>query len=342
MQHFGMQSVNDSPVVNVYTGQANDIHAKKDYVINQVKSFIEIHVVTHVTELSQQAPTSNDLQCRFCGKRYVRPSALSKHEEEKHDFKASSDGIITNDAAKKGETKKDEHKAKKDDGVYNYTHVTLVLLLLRVNFNDAVKLGDGKRVLRLYKFFCLYYKVSNCPKYAFATLHLQAQVNCLLSPRLAYSLTWNRFVNHQGKLDTNFPMDMDVEHDNKAFKSDIHSFKGEITDKSIARVSHSTEPTDAIISSYDKCTRVRKPSGKHTVMTTDDDIMTLVEHLQEGEVYRKIPGRYHNAFPSMKHDILTELDNDDLKKWISKSLKKFSRKHFCAGPMGRVHLFLMS
>ena len=107
-----------------------------------------------------------------------------------------------------------------------------------------------------------------------------------------------------------------------------YSFKGEITDKSIARVSHSTEPTDAIFSAFDKSTHVRKPSGKHTKMSTEDDIMALVDHLQEGDLYSTIPGRHHTAFPEMNHNCLAALDLDNLKSWISKSLKKFSRKHF--------------
>ena len=92
------------------------------------------------------------------------------------------------------------YNVKKNDHLRQSRHS----ILLHMNHNDAIKLGDGERVMRLNKFFCLYYKVSGCPKYAFATLHLQAQVDCLLSPRLAHSLTWNRFVNLQGKVDTNF------------------------------------------------------------------------------------------------------------------------------------------
>ena len=42
-------------------------------------------------------------------------------------------------------------------------------------------------------------------------------------------------------------MDKEIEHDNLAFKTDIHSFKGEITDRSIARVSHSTGATNEIL-----------------------------------------------------------------------------------------------
>ena len=59
-------------------------------------------------------------------------------------------------------------------------------------------------------------------EYAFATLEFFARISCMLTPRLAYSLTWNRFVNHSGKVDANHPMDLDLEHDNKYFKNDIY------------------------------------------------------------------------------------------------------------------------
>ena len=160
------------------------------------------------------------------------------------------------------------------------------MLLLRENHNDAIRLGDGERVVRLYKVYTLFFKISKCPKYALATLELQAQLNCLLTPRMAYSLTWNRFVNHKGQVDSNHPMDLDLEHDNKYFKTDIHSFRGEITDKSITRVSRSVEGSQAVLSSFDKSSSVAKPSGRHTQLSTKDDVLTLVEHLVQAQVFK--------------------------------------------------------
>lgn len=317
LHHFNMETLAEDPRKNIYTGDPNDKQTKQTYVKEVLKSFIEDHVVANVPELSQKAPTSNDLKCRFCDRRYIRPSALKNHEEKEHNFSA-----VQHNSGNQPPTE------NALDKVYNYTHQALLLLLLRLNHEDAIKLADGGRILRLNKFFCLFYKISKCPKYAIATLHLQAQVNCLLSPRLAHSLTWNRFVNHQGKIDSNLPMDKEVEHDNLAFKTDIHSYKGEITDKSIARVSHSTSPTDEILSGFDKCTQIRKPSGKHTEVSTEGDISALVEQFLEADLYRKIPGRKHSAFPEMKHNLLTDLNVNELKSWISNSLKKFSRKHF--------------
>ena len=76
------------------------------------------------------------------------------------------------------------------------------------------------------------------------------------------------------------------------------------------------------------CTQIWKPSGKHTEVSTEGDISALVEQFLEADLYRKIPGRKHSAFPEMKHNLLTDLNVDELKSWIFNSLKKFSRKHF--------------
>ena len=316
MNHHGMQSLDGEPTVNKYNGLLNDPEGKKQHVCTVIRSFIEQHVINQVPEMNTTAPISNDLTCRFCKRKYVQAPVLRKHEEKKHGFKPTAIEMA------------DEIQSGGSDKVYNYTHQVLILLLLRLNHNNAISLGDGERIIRLYKFFCLYFKVSNCPKYAIATLQLLVQVNCLLSPRLAYSLTWNRFVNNQGHVDTNFPMDLSVEHDNKAFKNDIHSFRGEITDKSIARVSKSVEPTNTILASYDKTTCVKTPSGKYLLKSTEEDILLLVDHLQHLKIYAQIPGRKHSAFPNMPHNLLGEIEPEKLKGWISTRLRKFSKKHF--------------
>ena len=153
-------------------------------------------------------------------------------------------------------------------------------------------------------------------------LHLQAQVNCLLTPRMSYSLIWNRFLNHPGAIDTNHAMDLDIEHDNKSFKNDCHFYRGEITDKSIDRESRSMEKSDAILYNFDKITSVKKPSGRHTRMSTEEDVMLPVEHIKPADVFQKKTGRLHKAFPDIKHNCLEQLDMDKLKDWISNSLTK--------------------
>lgn len=246
-----MASLDAEPSVKLFDGPATDTAAKKAYVLMTVTSFVEKHVMNEIPQLSTDAPTSNELCCRYCGKKYIRPSFLKQHEERQHGHVGQPQLLPTTSTAK-------------EDYVYNYTHNVLVLPLLRRNHNDAIHLGDGARVINFYKFFYLFYKISNCPKYVYATVELLAQVNCLLSPRMAYSLTWNRTVNHKGKKDTNHSMDLDLEHDNKSFKTDGHTSKGEITDKTITRISRSTASADEILLNYDSNTAVRRLSGRHT------------------------------------------------------------------------------
>ena len=211
MQHHGMECMEymeDTPTKNLYEESEIDAEKKTMHVHEVIKSFIEEHVVNQVPELSRVVQVSNAMECRFCGKKYVQKTAPQNHEKNKHDFTVENSGNSNNGNAP-------------ENRVYNYTHTALVLLLLRLN-HDAIRLADGERIRRLYKLFCLYFKTSKCPKYAYAMLHYQAQVNCLLSPRLAHSLVWNRFVNTKGLSDTNYPMDLYVEHDNETFKDDIH------------------------------------------------------------------------------------------------------------------------
>jgi hypothetical protein len=322
--HFGMATVDDECTRNVYGGLPVDKDSKKEFAMKVISDFLDEHVTYSIPELpaNAQLSTGSNLKCSVCGKPYKRLSALKKHEEEKHDIREEHDI---------GEMQRhfpNEKVQCEEDKVKNYTHQLLVMLLLRFNHNDAIKLGDGPRLIRIYKYFCLYFKVSRCPKYAFAMLQLQAQVNCLLSPRLAHSLIWNRFVNHHGKVDTNHPMDLEIEHDNKSFKTDCKSFRGEITEKTTKRVGRSTRPSDDILHNFDNTTQVKKPSGKHTMMSVDEDVHALVEHLLPANVFSNIPGRAHSAFESMPNNLLDCIDCEKLKKWIGQSLKKFSKKHY--------------
>ena len=313
LYHFGMTTVDSEPTKNCYEGPPNHSPSKEEYVRKSVRSFIDEHVMNGFREIDLNSTVvEHKLICRYCGKEYARPTYLKKHEEKKHGHLGTSD---------------DENNTG-EDYVYNYTHQVLVLLLLQMNHNNAINLGDGARVVRLYKFFYLYFKISSCPKYAYATLELLAQVNGLLTPRMAYSLTWNRFVNHQGQMDSNQPMDLDLEHDNKRFKNDICSYRGEITERSVNRVSRSVESTDEIVENYDKKTTVRKPSGRHTQKSTKDDVMIIVQQLQAERVYDRIPGRCHSAFPKIKNDLLDSLDMGKFKVWVTKSIKTFSKKHY--------------
>jgi len=85
------------------------------------------------------------------------------------------------------------------DGVSQYASAVLNDGLLLLEFKDAIREGDGPRILRCYKALLLYYcfaKHYNYCKEAFRTL---ATVNALATPRVAQQITWSRVVNVNGR-----------------------------------------------------------------------------------------------------------------------------------------------
>ena len=145
LHHFGMENVDDKPTQNTYTWQQIDADAKKTYVNKVIKSFVQQHVVHNIPQVQAESKKLVSLSCQVCNKKYIHSHALSKHEGKVHGLQQNSN-YNTNPFNPASE------QAKEQDMVYNYTHQTLVLLLLRLYHNNAIKLGDGERVLRLQIF----------------------------------------------------------------------------------------------------------------------------------------------------------------------------------------------
>ena len=74
------------------------------------------------------------------------------------------------------------------DGILDYSQEVLTLSFLYAEFDDAIREGDGGRVIRCWKFLLLFYKASNRTNYAVEALNLLAQFYILLPPRLAQQL----------------------------------------------------------------------------------------------------------------------------------------------------------
>ena len=101
-----------------------------------------------------------------------KPSSAGSHLKLKHGVDFSTEPMVEH--PKQGEVK--------EDCVCNYACVRLSLGMLILNFNDAVKEGDGKRILRCWKYMLLLFKGHGHNKYALAALRLLANTKALLPP----------------------------------------------------------------------------------------------------------------------------------------------------------------
>ena len=96
--------------------------------------------------------------------------------------------------------------------VYDYACEALGLGLLIMDFKDAVREGDGNRIMSLWKYLLLLFKASGRKNYAIEALTLLSQYSIILPPNLAEQLKWSRFVNMHGRPGHNISCDLHMEY----------------------------------------------------------------------------------------------------------------------------------
>ena len=251
------------------------------------------------------------IYCKICGKVYMNAVNLQKHMRQKHKFESFKEDSTS-------------APSSEEDNLQRYTIVSLVLGLIVLDFNDARKMGDGERLIRLYKLILLLFKIDGRTKYSYYTYQLLCQVYYLLPEYMAHDLCYNRFVNNAGKADTNVKIDRDVEHYNKKFKLDCKDFHGKITSNSIERSSNSYQSVDEILRNFDKTAKIHSSSGQHVKLNQDEDTMKLSKQFISHRIFDIVQGRRHSTFPKYPKNIFQLVDIPELKQWMASKIKKFS------------------
>ncbi|XP_072166071.1 uncharacterized protein [Diadema setosum] len=316
LHYFGMSEVNGEPTKNIF--RLEEHGDQKNYAETVMTGFVNTYMLTSSVDMRMEEQL---FHCSVCEKKYVSRQGLLKHRRNVHH------GVPTNKPDHDIPSNKPDHGVSvMQDGVLNYAKCALGMCMIALNFNDARQMGDGDRLIRLYKLMMLHCKVSNKPKYSFQMLRLLAQVKCFLTPRLAYELTWNRSVNTKGKAGCNVELDRTMEHQNRIFKEHCRGMRGKVTQKSVDRVSRSAQEAHKLLASLDTQMEVKKPSSKRQE-TKKPDVSSLAMALHQENIFEEIPGRNHSKFPDFPVSILSKLSLPDLHKWISSSLKVLSRQN---------------
>ena len=311
LNFFGMHNVTDEPQHNCFKFQVH--HDRNVYVMQTMKEILDKYVIPSNDELSSQAP---QFQCKQCTKSYKSKSGLRKHITAKHGTSTTQVHVTTSS----------DESTDRDD-VFNYARSAASMGLLALNFTDARRLGDGERLMRLYKYLLPHFKVAGKHKYSFHVLRLLAQVHCFLSPQLSHSLVWNRFVNKTGRVTGNIEVDREMEHHNRVFKTQCKALRGKISAKSVERVSHSAQVINEILCGVDEQTSLKRQSGKHATPDNKKDVVALAMEMVSSKIYEHHPGRQSFSFPGYPPSLLGDLNVPDMLKWIQATLKTQSRRH---------------
>lgn len=221
---------------------------------------------------------------------------------------------------------KDSITKLKDD-MYNYNCALLTDGFLFLNFLDAIREGDGERLMTQYKYMMLYCKAdgTGSTKYALECLYQFFMIHALLSPRDSERFKWNRSVNNHCRVGTNIPLDLDVEHSNNFLKQCIKNLGPNVSEQAVTRICKAEACTRAIVANIDRSVNQISSSGEHATTSLDKDIDTIVKRIHENDVFSPHEdGRSYKEFFDFTRDRLENLSLSDMSKWINMHKRKMS------------------
>ena len=236
--------------------------------------------------------------------------SLTKEEKKRVLFE-SIDKIVQKctDIALPSNQRPNYQSAARTDGVQEYAKEFLSLALLHEEFEDAIREGDGLRVLRT--------------NYSIEALVLLSHYHLFLSPRLAEQLAWSRFINTHGWPGYNIPCDLHMEHINRSCKTAVRSLGANITPKAIVRVGRCIAPLMSATHQFDKECGVRAVQGRHSTASFRKDLQLVVKELVEkSKVFKHLPGRRHDSFKSIKGSMINKLSKDELTYWMKNTIQR--------------------
>lgn len=112
---------------------------------------------------------------------------------------------------------------KPEDSIFDYGCLHLRLGLVVRDAEDAVKEGDGDRLMRVWTFLTLLFCLNGANKYALGGLRVQASILGLFTPKDAHRIKWNCFAGLLERPGRKISRDLRLEQYNKVAKGDIRA-----------------------------------------------------------------------------------------------------------------------
>lgn len=201
------------------------------------------------------------------------------------------------------------------DRVLLYASELLTLGLLWMSFYDAIREGDGKRIVRVWKFLLISFRATRHHNYAKEAFNLLMQVEYLCSERTKAQILWGRFINTAGRQGCNMPCDLFMEHLNRRLKGVIRNIGANVTKSSLTRASRSVNIIEQVCQTLLAEVGHKQDSNYHCVPRFEQDLTTVVTVLTDAKVFCKIPKRQHCSF-KFKHGLFVTCSKEEIKDWI--------------------------
>ncbi len=256
-------------------------------------------------------------------KKYVDVTVPS--DEKELDVRSRSGKKVKKGRKGKGKTDRGMNEV---DNIREYAQDVLTLGLLYLEFCDAIKEGDGSRILRCWRYLLLVYRASHRTNYAIEAFTLLAHEKYILSPRMALQLKWSRTINTHGRPGKNIPCDLHLEHLNRECKTALSGLGSNITDRAVQRIGRCIRTTTSMLENFDIQNGIPTQSSYHTRRSSVADINKIVQQLtQSSKVFQENLGRKHRAFPNFHRNLLRTVCMPTLKQWMSEQFRKLPVYH---------------
>ncbi|CAH1242404.1 Hypp6665 [Branchiostoma lanceolatum] len=331
LDHFRMDNPTDEPE-NLIPSCVREgtKEEKRKWFNDQVTEIVDKFI------MSEEQINLADLQDGVA--RAVRPRQRERHSCREPGcprtfvyVKCWLDHEITEHGLDFGEQNQQEESTSKPppcDYKKQHTEARLSFGLFLEDMLDAIREGDGERLMRLYRVALLYYHAYGHTQYSYSTLLLTVQLNAVLTPAMAHRLTWNRFYNGKGGKGKNIPLDLHLEHMNNFLKSFLKGLGPNLTERSANRISRSLGCLKDILQRTDEELGVLTPSGYHHKGNLTQNIHSLVAVIREADLFTYTPGRAFSAFPAFSRNLFAKIKFDKMWDWIKDRLKLWAPRYF--------------
>ncbi len=208
-----------------------------------------------------------------------------------------------------------------EDRVLEYAKELISVGSLSAEFADAIKQGDGERVIRCWRYLMVIFHNSNRKNYAKEAVLLLHQHQYLLSPQLSERLMYDRFINVRGMHGSNISADLHMEHLNRILKNGIESLASNKNEKPILTLGKAIGTIGPVLSNFDTINDVDHHKTRHKPDAMKKEILKVTSCIHKLKLFHSTPGRQFPTFPNPR-SLVHKSSKDKLNTWIETHLSK--------------------
>ena len=213
------------------------------------------------------------------------------------------------------------HVLNNEDKVHTYACHLLSIGCFYLAYKDAIKEGDGGRLLECWRYLLPIFHNSGRRNYSNEALNFLCQCYHDLPPQQAEQMLYSRFVNTKGVKGRNIPLDLHQEHLNRLCKDCVKGLRSNKTKDAIVRCGKALGTLNTVLNNFDENNNVPTVSDAHHSPSFKQDLNLIVEELQQTKVFDVIPNRTHKSFKNPR-DVLHAKSTEEVIDWVSEHLEQ--------------------